>query len=77
MSNLSHKEAVLQKEVKLKQHARRQNIELKEKVTSLNHLLHTQKGYCTRDPLKVLVSEAEQEWQDSLKREAELLTLSA
>lgn len=29
MSNLSHKEAVLQKEVKLKQHARKQNIELK------------------------------------------------
>jgi len=33
MSNLSHKEAVLQKEVKLKQNARRTNAELKEKVT--------------------------------------------
>jgi hypothetical protein len=77
MSNLSHKEAVLHKEVKLKQHARKQNVELKEKVSSLNHLLQTKKGYCTRDPLKLIVSEAEAEWQDSLKREAELLTLSA
>ena len=68
MSNLSHKEAVLHKEVKLKQHARKQNIELKEKVTSLNHLLQTKKGYCTRDPLKLLYAEAQQEWQDSLKR---------
>jgi len=43
MSNLSHKEAVLQKEVKLKQNARRTNAELKEKVT-----------YCSREPLKVI-----------------------
>jgi hypothetical protein len=70
MSNLSHKEAVLHKEVKLKQNARKQNVELKEKVNSLNQLLQTKKGYCTRDPMKVLYNEPEIEWQESLKREA-------
>lgn len=59
MSNLSHKEAVLHKEVKLKQNARKQNVELKEKVNSLNQLLQTKKGYCTRDPLKMICNDGD------------------
>lgn len=77
MSNLSHKEAVLNKEIKLKQNARKQNSELKEKVNELNLLLQSKKGYCSRDPVKMLYNETELEWHESLKREAELLTLTA
>jgi hypothetical protein len=77
MSNLSHKEAVLQKEVKLKQNARKTNVELKEKVSELNSLLQSKKGYCSREPLKMVFNETEIEWQESLKREAEFLTLTA
>lgn len=77
MSNLSHKEAVLNKEIKLKQNARKQNSELKEKVNELNQLLQSKKGYCSRDTVKVIYNETELEWQESLKREAELLTLTA
>ena len=70
MSNLSHKEAVLHKEIKLKQNARKQNNELKGKVNELNYLLQSKKGTCTRDPIKLLYNETEVEWQESLKREA-------
>jgi hypothetical protein len=77
MSNLSHKEAVLNKEIKLKHNARRQNSDLKGKVNELNCLLQSKKGYCSRDPIKLLYNETEMEWQESLKREAELLTLTA
>ena len=77
MSNLSHKEAVLHKEIKLKQNARKQNNELKGKVNELNYLLQSKKGTCTRDPIKLLYNETEVEWQESLKREAQLLTLTA
>ena len=77
MGNLSHKEAVLQKESRLKQAARKQNAQLKGKVTELNYLLQERKGACSRDPLRVVYNEMEVEWQESLKREAEMLTLSA
>jgi hypothetical protein len=59
MSNLSHKEAVLHKEIKLKQNARKQNSELKEKVNELNFLLQSKKGHCSRDPVKLLYNETE------------------
>jgi hypothetical protein len=68
MSNLSHKEAVLHKEIKLKQNARRQNSELKGKVSELNFLLQSKKGQCSRDPVKLVFQESELEWQESLKR---------
>ena len=54
LSNLSHKEAVLNKQIKLKKSARRQNSQLKQKVNELNYLLQEKKGHCTRDPIKLI-----------------------
>lgn len=78
MSNMSHKEALLQREVKLKQNARKQKLELRERVNELSSLLHTRKGCCSRDPPRLpLPHPADIDWQESLKREAEFLSLSA
>ena len=45
---------MLHKEIKLKKSARRQNSQLKEKVSELNYLLQEKKGHCTRDPIKLI-----------------------
>jgi len=78
MANLSHKEAILHKEVRLKQQARKNNTELKHKIQELNQMVNVKKGYCSRDPLKVYTNDQiELDWQETLKREAEFLTLTA
>lgn len=77
MSNMSHKEAVLQKQVKLKIKARKTNQQLREKIKELDFLVETKKGICSRDPVKLLYNDNEIEWQETLKREAEFLTLTA
>ena len=46
-------------------------------MNELNFLLQSKKGHCSRDPVKLLYNESEVEWQESLKREAELLTSTA
>ena len=63
MSNLSHKEAVLHKEVRLKQKARKTNQQLSEKIKELDYIVETKKGPCSREPVKLLYNENEVEWQ--------------
>ena len=56
LSNLSHKEAVMAKEVRLKQSARKESHNLREKVKELSIMLES-KRYCSREPLKIWVPE--------------------
>ncbi len=63
MGNVAHKDALLNKEVKLKNQARREVNQMKDKNNQLVQILESKKGYCSRDQLKVIINEKDQDWE--------------
>ena len=57
LANLSHKEAILGKETRLKLASRKEASNLREKLKEMTSMLEMKRGYCSREPLKIWMPE--------------------